>query len=115
MLLLFSSSIFATGVDLNKFQNIVVDLRGSRGGNGDVSAGFLFARQLIQDKGVKNLTLLVDDKTQNILNTLLGYKVKDGDKIWDGSVSVRSYEKITEPLESVDFLLQFVDALVYLL
>lgn len=99
--------IQAATVDFKNFKNIVVDLRGSRGGNGDVSAGYLVAGQLIKEKGVKKLTLVIDEKTRGILTTLVGHKIEDGEKIWDGAVEVKLYENIKEPLQAVDLFFQF--------
>jgi hypothetical protein len=53
------------------FQEILFDMRGSRGGNGDVAAGYLTIMDLIVNYGLhSHITVLVDKASEGILKRL---------------------------------------------
>jgi hypothetical protein len=55
-----------------EFKEVLIDLRNSRGGNGDVAAGYLTLMSLLTEYKVKNhITLLVDAEGQKRLSMLL--------------------------------------------
>lgn len=53
------------------FREIIIDVRESRGGNGDVASGYLMAMELLRNKQISGfITILVDDKSKKILSRL---------------------------------------------
>lgn len=79
LILCFVSTAFATDfsneallTEFNKdFKEILIDARGSRGGNGDVAAGYLTSLDLIKSYGFNgNITILVDRESSEILARL---------------------------------------------
>ncbi len=77
------------------FPRIVVDVRGARGGKGDVAAGYLMGADLVQRLGYDgHLTLLVDSDGLGILSKLRGAPVAVGEQLFDGHVAVTDVENI---------------------
>ncbi|MGZ3803701.1 MAG: hypothetical protein ACXVB4_05800 [Pseudobdellovibrionaceae bacterium] len=77
MLWLLSSPAWsALGEDFSAaFKEVFIDLRNSRGGNGDVAAGYLTLMSLLKDYGIKNhVTLLVDSESEKRLRGLLSQR-----------------------------------------
>lgn len=73
---------------------IVFDVRGSRGGNGDVAAGYLTAYDLLdrtigrKDALVPRITFVAGEAERRILSRMSGREVKDGDDLFDGYAKV---------------------------
>ncbi len=101
---------------LQTFQNIVIDLRGARGGNGDVAAGYMTALDLIQRLKYKRpITFVIESedspdagKATGILAKLLGKPpVKDGQFIRGGQIQIRESSKIPISFPTTDLYLSF--------
>src|SRR5690348_2947447 len=66
--------------ELAGFQNIVFDVRGSRGGNGDVASAYLTALDFIERlKYPHKITFVVDDSAKKILTVLTGQRFQGSD------------------------------------
>ena len=62
-----------------KFKEVIVDVRGSRGGNGDVAAGYLTIMDFIQNYQITDgITVLVDSESRKILDRL----AKGNSRFW---------------------------------
>lgn len=71
-----------TAERLSSFEQIGFDIRGSRGGNGDVSASYLTALEFIQRHDYqKPILFIADDDSLKILSRLTGQPVKSGSTI----------------------------------
>ncbi len=74
----------------SNFKEIIVDVRGSRGGNGDVAAGYLTIMDLIQNYQIhSHITLLVDMDSKNILNRLA-----QGNQLFWSTVSMNTIDTL---------------------
>ncbi len=74
----------------SKFKEIVVDVRGSRGGNGDVAGGYLTVMDFIQNYQVKSsITILVDETSKKILERLA-----QGNTAFWSTVSVETIDSL---------------------
>src|SRR5690348_11947985 len=62
--------------ELPTISNVIVDVRGARGGNGDVAAGYLTATDMIARKSLASraptFRFLMDEDAQEILAKMLG-------------------------------------------
>lgn len=74
--------------DLPTISNVVVDVRGARGGNGDVAASYLTVSDMIARKSLASraptFRFLMDEDAQEILAKMLGRKVEPGDSAFLG-------------------------------
>ncbi len=81
-------------LDLAGFRHIVFDVRGSRGGKGDVAAAYLTAADLIgravTDGPRPSITFIADDAERKILAGLSGKTLADANRLFDGQVEVVS-------------------------
>lgn len=74
--------------------HIVFDVRGSRGGNGDVAAAYLTAYDLLSrtrgraDAVVPSLTFVTGELERRILSRLVGHHLDDGSSLFDGGARV---------------------------
>jgi hypothetical protein len=74
--------------------HIVFDVRGSRGGNGDVAAAYLTAFDLFSrtrgrsDAVVPSVTFVTGELERRILSRMVGRKLDDGDSLFDGGARV---------------------------
>ncbi|NNN06234.1 MAG: hypothetical protein HKL90_10075 [Elusimicrobia bacterium] len=74
--------------------HIVFDVRGSRGGNGDVAAAYLTAYDLLSrtrgraDAVVPTLTFVTGELERRILSRLVGRPLDDGASLFDGGARV---------------------------
>lgn len=90
-------------VDLSDLGHVVFDVRGSRGGKGDVAASYLTASDLI-DRAVTHgkpqalpaMTFVAGDAEMGILTTLAGQVVFDGRGILGGRVQVRTAASVKD-------------------
>lgn len=75
-------------------KQIVFDVRGSRGGHGDVAAAYLTTFDILDrtvghpDAVTPRVTLIADPTERSILSRLLGRPVRDGDSLFDGHARV---------------------------
>lgn len=84
----------------SKFKEIVVDVRGSRGGNGDVAGGYLTVMDFIQNYQVKSsITILVDETSRKILERLA-----QGNTAFWSAVSVETIDSLP-PIKIFDLYL----------
>jgi len=109
--ILFAISVIAdTSIPLSEkirsFESIVFDVRGSRGGKGDVAASYLTAMDLIERGDYKGkITFIVDDKSQEILSNLLSQKIEPGSKTKSGVIEFHSAETIPHGFKPPDMYL----------
>ncbi len=74
--------------------HVVFDVRGSRGGNGDVAAAYLTAYDLLSrtrgraDAIVPAMTFVTGAVERRILSRLAGHELEDGSFLFDGGVRV---------------------------
>jgi hypothetical protein len=84
----------------NNYDHVLFDLRNSRGGNGDVAAGYLTAMSLIHHYRISNpVTLLVDKEGAKRLGILMGVQQK-----LPAQVAIHTIDSIPKDL-IVDFYL----------
>lgn len=85
-------------LDLGGAKHIVFDLRGSRGGKGDVAAAYLTAADLLHRGPAERprITFVTAAAEQKILSQLVGRKVEPHDNIFDGLVRVAPLESLAE-------------------
>lgn len=90
-----------TGIAISReFKEILIDLRNSRGGNGDVGAGYLTIMDFLWRYRLQNhITLLVDDEGRKRLNYLLSDRYP-----LPPEVEVKTIENLDQKLR-VDFYL----------
>jgi hypothetical protein len=88
---------------LPPFRNIVIDVRNSRGGRGDVAAGYLTAIDLLErakgktDEGPGlKVTLLIDDSARKILSGMRGKPLEAGDVDFEGSLTYRTLTELPQ-------------------
>lgn len=75
----------------SEFREILVDVRGSRGGNGDVAAGYLTVMDLLRHQGFKSrVTMLTDRESYRILENLAWQN-----KAFWSTVTVESIESLS--------------------
>jgi len=73
-------------------KSIIVDVRGSRGGHGDVAAGYLTIMDMIENYGIESeITVLVDEESRKILTKL----AHGNTKFWR-HVEVVDIEKLSD-------------------
>ncbi|UPT74321.1 MAG: hypothetical protein M0D55_00780 [Elusimicrobiota bacterium] len=78
-------------------RRIVFDVRGSRGGHGDVAAAYLTAYDLLDrtagrsDAITPSITFIAGDAERKILSRLTGRTVRSGDDLFDGQVKVYAH------------------------
>ncbi|MDE2293798.1 MAG: hypothetical protein KGL53_17205, partial [Elusimicrobia bacterium] len=96
-------------VDLGGVRHIVFDVRGSRGGHGDVAAGYLTAGDVVdrvlEHKGreaLPQLTFIADHTERGILSRLTGGDVYDGARILGGHAQVLDPGSVTPELPRAD-------------
>jgi formylglycine-generating enzyme required for sulfatase activity len=98
---------------LPPFKNIVIDVRGSRGGRGDVAAGFLVAKDMLaradraRDGSAVGLhiTFIMDEKSQPILGGLRGQAVAPGQTEFEGRLSYHDLESLPDSFPAADLYL----------
>lgn len=77
-------------VELNKFKEIAFDVRGSRGGNGDVAAAYLTAMDLLRNYSLHSkITFITDEKSEAIL-----YRIAQGNDEFEKSISISRAESL---------------------
>lgn len=88
----------AAPLDLSGFQHVVFDVRGSRGGKGDVAAGYLTAADMIRrsdpSKPLPRITFIAGEREQLILAKLAGGRA--GEDLFDGRAQVDSVYGLKE-------------------
>ncbi len=90
---------------------IVFDVRGSRGGHGDVAAAYLTAYDLLErtkgrdDAVTPRITFVAGATERRILSRLAGHPVKDGDDIFDGFAKVFDPETLPAAHPPADVLM----------
>ena len=103
---------------LQAYDNILIDLRGSRGGNGDVAAGYLTALDMIQRLHYKkNITFIIESERQGepgkaaiILGKLLDKPaMKDGQVLRGGQIQIKEAGKIPATFPPADLYLSFAN------
>lgn len=78
-------------------RHIVFDVRGSRGGHGDVAAAYLTAYDLLDrtagrdDAITPSVTFIAGETERRILSRLTGRTVRSGDDLFDGHAKVYAY------------------------
>jgi len=96
------------------FKNIVVDVRGSRGGRGDVAAGYLTAMDLLEKAkrakasglgGDFKITFMMDRDSQRILSGLHGKPVMEGDSAFDGAFEFHDLYSLPNSFPPADLYL----------
>lgn len=90
---IFASDTLDAKLDIKgKIEKIVIDVRGSRGGKGDVAAGYLFAMDLMENYKLSNpIVFLAEDTERSILLDLA-----NGVKGFDDNFSVKRLSDFTE-------------------
>ena len=89
--------------ELKDFQNIMIDVRGSRGGKGDVAAGFLTARDLIErGKFEGTIVFIIDDQSGEILSKLYGKSVQSGTVFDSGKVRFYKLDALPSTIRPAD-------------
>lgn len=90
---------------------IVFDVRGSRGGHGDVAAAYLTAYDLLErTKGhpgavTPRITFVAGATERRILSRLAGHPVRDGDDIFDGFAKVFDPDTLPDAHPPADVLM----------
>ena len=95
---------------LPPFKNIVIDVRGSRGGRGDVAAGYLVAKDILaRARGVSGpafqITVIMDETSQNILGGLQGKPVSPGQSDFEGRLSYHTLQSLPASFPAADLYL----------
>ncbi len=101
---------------VNQPPNIVFDVRGSRGGHGDVAAAYLTAYDIL-DRTVDNpgavtpkITFVAGETERGILTRLVGRKVRDGDDLFDGLAKVFEPTTLPENHPTADVLMNLASS-----
>jgi formylglycine-generating enzyme required for sulfatase activity len=97
---------------LPPFQNIVIDVRGSRGGRGDVAAGYLVATDILERaRRAKTsapsfqITFIMDETSQSILSGLWHRPVFPGQKDIEGLVAFETVDSLPRSFPPADLYL----------
>jgi hypothetical protein len=103
------NSLFAaeSASDLsNQFKHIVLECRGTRGGNGDVAASYLTALDLLRRHHFQGrMTFIVDDASARILSKLVGKTIQSGQSLFGNRIQVYRLSEIPKDLPTADLYL----------
>ncbi len=95
---------------VKSFQHIVIDVRGSRGGKGDVAAGYLTALDLMnRAQFAGKITLITDETSRKILAKLQGKKVNSGDPLLTDKVVVMDLNDLPNDYATADMYLSLAN------
>lgn len=92
-------------------RRIVFDVRGARGGHGDVAAAYLTAYDLLdrtagrEDAITPEITFVAGETERRILSRLAGRTVRDGDDLFDGFAKVFAHSSLPENHPPADVLM----------
>lgn len=93
---------------INRFKNVVIDGRGNRQGNGDLTSGYLMALQIAEDLQFRGqLTLIVDIEALRILKLLTGREVRSKDFLCDGRLKILTKQDVPPDFGVSDLYLSF--------
>lgn len=93
----------------SNFSHIVIDVRGTRGGKGDVAAGYLTALDFIfRLKFQGQITLIVDDPSKSILSKLTGRKIEADSKLYAGKIQFEQ-PGLLRPMKPADLYLSLAN------
>jgi hypothetical protein len=88
------------------FKHIVIDIRGSRGGHGDVAAGYLTALDLMRrHKYSGPITFVADEASLRIIGKLVGHSTKNGESLFGGQAHIYDVNNIPQSLPAADLYL----------
>lgn len=97
-------------------RRIVFDVRGSRGGHGDVAAAYLTAYDLLdrtvgrKDAVTPEITFVAGETERRILSRLTGRTVRDGDDLFDGFAKVFAHSSLPADHPPADVLMNLAAA-----
>jgi hypothetical protein len=99
---------------LPPFKNILIDVRGSRGGRGDVAAGYLMAMDMLEKarraEGAApdaRVTFLLDKESRGILGGLMNLDIRPGEASEDGRIAFHTLDSLPRSFPVVDLYMAF--------
>lgn len=98
---------------LRPFKNVVIDVRNSRGGKGDVAAGYLTAADILAGDAPADarVTLLMDGKAEKILAGLRGRPAVPGQADFGGRLLYHTVESLPAAFPAADLYMLLASAL----
>ena len=97
---------------LPSFKNIVIDVRGSRGGRGDVAAGYLVATDILEraqragaSESAFQITFIIDETSQRILSGLWHKSISPGQVDFGGKVAFHTLQSLPRSFPVADIYL----------
>lgn len=99
-LILLVSNLFAQ--EVSELKHILVDIRGSRHGHGDVSAGYLTALDLIDNHGFKGeISFVMSETEREIISRILGKDIQSGSSLKKNGINFTFF--LPEDISSKNF------------